>query len=53
MKVGLCCIVEAWAENRLRFRCERRPYHAESVMVEANVRAESVIFAIGNDQEMR
>ena len=39
---GLCCIAKVRAENRLRFRCERRPYRAESVMVEANVRAESV-----------
>ena len=34
--------MEAWAENHLIFRGERRPYRAESVMVEANVRAESV-----------
>lgn len=56
-------MVKARAENRLRFQCERRPYRAESVMVEANVRAESVnqcrkvraenvILAIDNDQKM-
>ena len=63
MKGGLCYIEKAWAENHLIFRGERRPYRAESVMVEANVRAESVnqcrkvraenvIFAIDNDQGM-